>query len=91
MKKDTAFYHRVFLACSCSAVMYWYIVCSYWVYVFLKVKELIRRAKAWRNMVWAGNKDGRPKSYLLSLLVITAYHRTPGASIGYRLKSYAHR
>jgi len=42
-------------------------------FLTIKVKELIRRAKAWRNRSWLGEKSGRPKSYLMSLLVITAY------------------
>lgn len=41
-----------------------------------RVHELIRRAKAWRNVTWGTSGDGRPKSYLVSLLVITAYDRT---------------
>jgi DNA-directed RNA polymerase specialized sigma24 family protein len=40
-----------------------------------QVRELIRRAKAWRNVTWGDNKVGKPKSYLISLLVITAYDR----------------
>ena len=40
---------------------------------FLKVKEYIRRAKAWRNRVWGQIPDGRPSSYLMSLLVVKAY------------------
>ena len=36
------------------------------------MKEYIRRAKAWRNEVWGKNKEGKPKSYLLSLLVVKA-------------------
>ena len=41
--------------------------------------------------MWADNKDGRPKSYLLSLLVITAYARVPAANLNRRLKTYAHK
>ena len=37
------------------------------------MKEYIRRAKAWRNRVWGARKEGKPKSYLLSLLVVRAY------------------
>ena len=37
-----------------------------------KTKDYIRRAKAWRNSVWSG-KDGRPSSFLMSLLVVRAY------------------
>lgn len=40
-----------------------------------QVKELIRRMKAWRNVAWHGSKEARPKSFLISLLVITAYNR----------------
>ena len=39
----------------------------------LQVKEFIRRAKAWRNDVWEKVKDGKPKSYLMSVLVLRAY------------------
>ena len=39
------------------------------------MKELIRRAKAWRNVTWKheDGKSEKPKSYLISLLVIKAY------------------
>ena len=41
----------------------------------LQAKELIRRAKAWRNKEWPEGKlcTGRPKSYLISILVLRAY------------------
>ena len=41
----------------------------------VQVKEYIRRAKAWRNRMWPKNEEGegRPKSYLMSLLVVEAY------------------
>ena len=38
-----------------------------------QVKESIRRAKAWRNENWEDGECGKPKSYLLSLLVAKAY------------------
>ncbi len=42
-----------------------------------QVKELIKRAKAWRNGEWpkeAGG-SGRPKSYMLSVMVLSAYEK----------------
>ena len=41
----------------------------------VQVKEFISRAKAWRNKVWPKSTggSGRPKSYLISLLVLRAY------------------
>ena len=36
------------------------------------MKEFIRRAKAWRNSQEWGDR-GKPKSYLLSVLVLRAY------------------
>ena len=45
------------------------------------VKEYIRRAKAWRNREWgAGSTRGKPKSYLLSLLVVKAYNISGGGN-----------
>ncbi len=38
-----------------------------------QVKEFIKRAKAWRNVKWAGRKPGKPKSFLLSVIVLRAY------------------
>ncbi len=40
-----------------------------------QAKELIRRAKAWRNKEWPEGKQciERPKSYLISILVLRAY------------------
>ena len=48
-----------------------------------QVKEYIKRFKAWRNRHWPKGKDaiGRPKSYLLSLLVIKAYNDSEDKSI----------
>ena len=49
---------------------------------FVQVKEYIRRAKAWRNRMWPQDEggEGKPSSYLMSLLVLKAYetkgHRT---------------
>ena len=38
-------------------------------------REFIRRAKAWRDLKWPRNTSGmgRPKTYLLSVLVLYAY------------------
>jgi hypothetical protein len=43
----------------------------------LKVKEYIKRAKKWRDEYWPKGVQGtgRPKSFLLELLVIEAYDR----------------
>ena len=43
-------------------------------YVCMQVKQLIKRAKKWRNDKWcSGELDiGKPKSYLMSILVIHA-------------------
>ena len=43
------------------------------------MKEYIRRAKAWRNEKWPKGQvgTGRPKSFLLSLLVADAYRKSP--------------
>jgi hypothetical protein len=38
-----------------------------------KAKEYIRKAKSWRNRVWSVDKNGKPSSYLISLLVAKAY------------------
>lgn len=40
----------------------------------MQVKELIKRAKKWRNDQWRSDKPdiGKPKSYLISVLVIHA-------------------
>lgn len=56
-----------------------YSVCvAKWQQSFLRertqiVKEYICRAKAWRNKVWGKDPKGKPKSYLMSLLVLKAY------------------
>lgn len=43
-----------------------------------EVKEFSRRAKKWRNETWPKDSfyggEGRPSSYLMSLLVVLAYH-----------------
>ena len=44
-----------------------------------QVKEYIKRAKAWRNNKWMNNSHGKPKSYLISLLVVGAYERAHSA------------
>ena len=43
--------------------------------LLVKVKEYIRRAKAWRNKMWPIEQGGagKPSSYLMSLLVLRAY------------------
>lgn len=38
-----------------------------------QVKEFIKRAKAWRNSVWERVKEGKPKSFFLSVLVLRAH------------------
>jgi len=47
-----------------------------------QVIEYIRQVKAWRNRKWddQGLKNGRPKSYLLELLVIKAYENSTESS-----------
>ena len=42
-----------------------------------KVKEYIKRAKSWRNRCWPTERPGtgRPKSFLLGLLVAEGYRR----------------
>ena len=46
-------------------------------HVHMQVKEFIKRAKAWRNLMWeieySGEYSGKPKSYLISVLVLRAY------------------
>ncbi len=39
----------------------------------MQAKEFIKRAKAWRNEKWLHSHVGKPKSYLISLLVLKAY------------------
>ena len=43
-----------------------------------QVKDFVRKAKEWRNGVWPKDRDtaGRPKSYLLGLLVAYAYEES---------------
>ena len=45
--------------------------------LIIQARELIRRAKAWRNGVWPDGVYciGRPKSYLISILVLRAYEK----------------
>ena len=40
--------------------------------LYMQVKELIRRAKKWRNDQWSSDApdSGKPKSYLMTILVI---------------------
>ena len=35
--------------------------------------DYIKKVKAWRNTMWDDQAEGRPKSYLIELLVIKAY------------------
>ena len=42
-----------------------------------QVKEMIRKAKEWRDKEWKYDGEGRPSSYLMSLLVVAAYQRDP--------------
>ena len=56
-----------------------------------QVKEYIKRAKAWRNAKWPSSQtvDGRPKSFLLGLLVVEAFQRSvhkDGASVTREMK-----
>ena len=46
-------------------------------HTFLQAKEFIRRAKAWRNIEWRDSNIGKPKSYMMSILVIIAFDRMP--------------
>nr|CAC82934.1 putative (2-5)A-2 synthetase [Suberites domuncula] len=50
-----------------------------------KVKELITRAKAWRNRLWPKSEGGRgrPSSFLISLLVLRAYENQENQRSGY--------
>ncbi len=53
--------------------------------VLLQVKEFIKRAKAWRNTTWERLSEGKPKSYLLSCIVLRGYEKAlpkvgPGAN-----------
>lgn len=45
------------------------------------MKEYIKRLKAWRNYHWARDIEGRPKSYLLGLLMIRAYEKSSSKAI----------
>ena len=47
-----------------------------------QVKELIRRAKAWRNIRWKGVREGKPKSFLMSVIVLSAYERAEKKTLG---------
>ena len=40
-----------------------------------KVKELVKRAKAWRNQAWSSDPTGKPKSYLIAVLIVRAFER----------------
>ncbi len=46
--------------------------------ILYQAKEYIKRAKAWRNERWPKSKSrgGRPKSFLLGLLVADAYRKS---------------
>eukprot|EP00731_Ephydatia_muelleri_P004320 Em0002g496a len=44
----------------------------------IEVKDLIRKAKMWRNAIYCDTHRARPKSYLMALLVIAA-HRQAGS------------
>ena len=55
-----------------------------------QVKEFAKRAKAWRNKKWpksAGGK-GRPKSYLICLLVLRA-HEKASTIVGHGASTHA--
>lgn len=51
----------------------------------VQVKEYIKRFKAWRNQNWpkGGDTRGRPKSYLLGLLMVRAYEKSRFKSEAY--------
>ena len=42
----------------------------------LKLKDYIKKAKAWRNQVWHSKCGKNPSSYLLSVLVVKAYENS---------------
>lgn len=44
------------------------------------MKEYIKKAKAWRNREWPEGRPvvGKPSSFLMSLLVMTAYEQDSG-------------
>ena len=50
-----------------------YIILPVYITNIQDIKEYIRRAKAWMNREWGRSKTGKPKSYLMSLLVVRAY------------------
>ena len=43
------------------------------------VKDLIRKAKMWRNLIYRDTHRARPKSYLMALLVIAAHEQAGSA------------
>ena len=47
-------------------------------FIHIQIKEFSKRAKKWRNDKWPKDSysggEGRPSSYLMSLLVVLAYH-----------------
>lgn len=45
----------------------------------MQVKDLIRKAKMWRNLIYRDTHRARPKSYLMALLVIAAHERAGSA------------
>ena len=51
-------------------------------HVHMQVKEFIKRAKAWRNLMWKGEYSGKPKSYLISVLVLRAYETAYKITLG---------
>ena len=50
---------------------------SYSLSITVQAKEFVMRAKAWRNSEWRKEKSltGRPKSYLMTILVVRAYEK----------------
>ena len=48
-----------------------------YVYTHLQVKEFCRRFKAWKTITWKESTDGRPSSYLLTILVVIAFSKLP--------------
>jgi hypothetical protein len=52
---------------------------SLYMHACMQIKDFSKRAKKWRNDKWPEDSiyggEGRPSSYLMSLLVVLAYHK----------------
>jgi len=46
------------------------------------VKELVKRAKAWRNKAWSRDSTGKPKSYLIAVLIVHAFEKAKMETLG---------